>query len=292
MRWRPHSRWLIALTLIVWLVAVCGSRPSAYSLTGPRWQTAVVTYYVNPANSGMADADAIAAIQAAAATWNAVGAGIQLQYGGLTTESGLTSNGKNIIFFGGTSGGLLADTYWWGDCCGHYVDIDTDFFTGFATFFPGSTGCVNGYYLQDTATHEFGHMLGLWHSSIPTATMYPNENWCSTDWRTLDPDDVAGLLALYPPVVSAPPPPPDDIPPTVSLSVKANGKSGKWQITVTASDNIGVVSGTVTLDGNIIGRFSGSSYSVTVTPGSGTHTVIATATDAAGNTGTATRSLP
>jgi hypothetical protein len=194
--------------LVLLLVAALVALPHAYSFTGPVWQTKTVTYYINPTNAGLDATDVIAAVQAAAAAWNGTGANIQLQYGGLTSGSTLQSNNNNEIFFSPAPSSLIADTYWWGDCCGHFVDIDTSFYMGSMTLFAGSTGCdpsLNAYYLQDAMTHEFGHMLGLWHSTVPTATMYPNMDRCTTEWRTLDPDDINGIRALYPPIVPPPP---------------------------------------------------------------------------------------
>ena len=75
------------------------------------------------------------------------------------------------------------------------------------TFYTGTTGCAGGFYIEDIAAHEFGHALGLGHSTVPTATMYPSTPPCNTSLRTLDPDDIAGIRSLYPPVQTAPAPP-------------------------------------------------------------------------------------
>ena len=70
-------------------------------------------------------------------------------------------------------------------------------------FFAGSSGCTRGFYIEDIAAHEFGHALGLGHSTSASATMYPSVSSCDPRNRTLDADDIAGARALYP--LSQPP---------------------------------------------------------------------------------------
>ena len=57
----------------------------------------------------------------------------------------------------------------------------------------------------DVELHELGHVLGLDHSNVVGAIMYPtlNANCTTSPARTLTSDDVTGLLALYPPSPSA-----------------------------------------------------------------------------------------
>lgn len=53
--------------------------------------------------------------------------------------------------------------------------------------------------LQAVATHEAGHFLGLDHTNVEDATMQAGYLRGSLDPRTLEPDDEAGLCAIYPP---------------------------------------------------------------------------------------------
>jgi len=52
--------------------------------------------------------------------------------------------------------------------------------------------------LQSVATHEIGHLLGLDHSSILSATMFPSIGEGLNYARVLSTDEVAGIGALYP----------------------------------------------------------------------------------------------
>ena len=55
------------------------------------------------------------------------------------------------------------------------------------------------YDLLSVLTHEVGHFLGMAHSQTEEATMYALYVAGTTELRTLEPDDVAGICALYPP---------------------------------------------------------------------------------------------
>jgi hypothetical protein len=51
--------------------------------------------------------------------------------------------------------------------------------------------------LQGVACHEYGHALGLGHSTIGSATMYPSVSSGSVAIRSLDADDSAGVKSIY-----------------------------------------------------------------------------------------------
>jgi hypothetical protein len=55
------------------------------------------------------------------------------------------------------------------------------------------------YDLQSIITHEAGHFLGLAHSTVRTATMWPQYTSGSESFRMLDPDDSDGICAVFPP---------------------------------------------------------------------------------------------
>jgi hypothetical protein len=57
--------------------------------------------------------------------------------------------------------------------------------------------------LQSILTHETGHFLGLAHAPVAAATMNGDYPPNSITLRSLDPDDEAGICALYPPTSEA-----------------------------------------------------------------------------------------
>ncbi|MDB5075301.1 MAG: hypothetical protein JWO42_1480, partial [Chloroflexi bacterium] len=93
--------------------------------------------------------------------------------------------------------------------------------------------------------------------------------------------------------VTTPAPAPDTTPPTVSITGPITGAtvSGSVSVTANASDNIGVAGVQFTLDGGSLGaEVTTSPYAVqwdTATASNGSHTLVAVARDAAGNTTTA-----
>lgn len=57
---------------------------------------------------------------------------------------------------------------------------------------------ANGYDLTAVLTHEAGHFLGLAHSAVPEAVMWPSYAPGSIRQRTLVSDDQLGICAIYP----------------------------------------------------------------------------------------------
>jgi hypothetical protein len=140
------------------------------------------------------------ALAVGADAWTAqTNASFHFQYAGTSTVTTNTNDGVNVVMFrNASSGSAIATTYWWSSGS-RIIDADIVFWDGGFRFFTGSTGCSNGFYIEDIAAHEFGHALGLGHSTVAGATMYPSVSSCSTGNRTLDADDIAGVVALYPP---------------------------------------------------------------------------------------------
>ncbi len=93
---------------------------------------------------------------------------------------------------------------------------------------PFSAG-TTGQNLQVVATHEIGHFLGLDHSAVVRAVMFP----FASDLTTLSYDDVAGLSVLYP--KAAP-----DVPTgTISGTVAFSNGAGVFGAHVYADSNSG-----------------------------------------------------
>src|SRR5688572_2434731 len=168
-------------------------------LTGASWSSNQVPYYVNPANADVPDDAAESAIRAGASTWDTqTSANFRFTYAGRTNETAAGYDGRNVVFFRNTSNGsTIATTYYW-TSNGRLLDADIIFWDGGWEFFTGSAECSSGAYIEDIAAHEFGHALGLRHSELNGATMYPSYSRCSQELRTLSADDIAGVEALYP----------------------------------------------------------------------------------------------
>jgi hypothetical protein len=276
------------LPFVCVLLAVVST--GAYVLNGPKWGVDQIPYYINPANSDMSESAALEAIQTAAMNWTAQSnAGIMLYYMGRTSGSNLTLNNKNEVFFRSSSAGsMAAEVYWWYDSSYRLVEADMVFYDGGFKFFPGSSGCSSGVYLEDIATHEFGHVLGLGHSSVSAASMYPKVSWCSTATRSLDADDLAGIEKLYPAGAA-------NTAPTVSISAPSSGASFAENASIGFSGSANDKE-----DGNIGSKLvwlssrdgqigTGTSFQRVLSVGS--HTLTARVTDSAGVTTQTQRSI-
>ena len=195
---------------IVAVATVFSSTTRAYTVFGSIWPagTIPVPYYINPANMDVSPSAIEPAIRVGADAWRLQpGASFAFTLAGYSTQTTNTNDGINLVMFrNASSGSALATTYTWFSGT-RIIDADMVFWDAGFQFVTGTSECSNAFFIEDIATHEFGHALGLGHSTVPTATMYPSISTCSQESRTLDPDDIAGVLSLYPSTLTPPVPP-------------------------------------------------------------------------------------
>jgi hypothetical protein len=63
---------------------------------------------------------------------------------------------------------------------------------------PNDFGTIAGHMdIQGVAAHEFGHALGLFHSTDPNATMFATAVGSMEQARSIESDDIAGVQSIY-----------------------------------------------------------------------------------------------
>jgi hypothetical protein len=269
---------LVAASVTCLLVlGVYASRTQAYA-TFAKWGSNSVVFYVNPANADVDPGVAEAAVQAGMTAWNTEGSSaFKYLYGGRVNDTSTGYDSRNVVVFrNATSGSALATTYsWWSGTT--LVDSDIIFWDAAYTFVAGADGCSGAAYIEDVATHELGHALGLNHSGDTAATMYPSYSWCSQEMRTLGADDVAGIQSLYGRSTTS-----SNTAPTVTISsptttTVAQGAAISFAGAASDKEDGNITSRLVwtsTLSGQI-----GVGGAFTVTLPAGTHLITASATD-------------
>lgn len=73
------------------------------------------------------------------------------------------------------------------------IDLNDESF-----FWTTSTDAVTINDVENTLTHEVGHLLGFAHVAEPDATMYADSPEGETEKRTLEADDVDAVCTVYP----------------------------------------------------------------------------------------------
>ncbi|XP_001362711.4 stromelysin-1 [Monodelphis domestica] len=173
----------------------------------PKWRNNEVTYRIVNYTPDMNEPDVDAAIERALKVWSDVTplTFTRLSEGeaDIMISFSVKDHGDFLPFDG--PGGVLAHAYPPGPKINGDVHLDDD---------EKWTEDTTGINLFLTAAHEFGHSLGLLHSSDTAALMYPvyNSNTDLTRFR-LSQDDIDGIQSLY----GYPSDSPDDpVPPTTS----------------------------------------------------------------------------
>ena len=250
---RNSIRWTATFALIAGL-AVLGREQvdtaQAFVVHGDSWASTSVNYRVNPnftdAGAGTT-AQQIAVMQRAASEWtSAAQIPFQFLYTGTTTTSMVApTDGTNAVFFSEIDGGgALATATWSAFSNGNMFGFDIQFYTsGGGTDFVWALDPSAGQFdIESVAVHEFGHALGMGHSNVPGATMFPSVSAGSTANRTLAADDIAGVQSIY--GVS-----PTGAPTIASLSPFHGWINGGERVTVTGTNLSGSDPQVITVDG-------------------------------------------
>ena len=141
------------------------------------------------------------------AAWNGAGAGtvVNASIGTVSGSAFRLGDGIPMLNFqdpvGACTGNCLAATF-----TGYYTvragddrindaDIVTNPNVNFAV--PGDTCSGSEFRLEGVMVHEVGHLLGLGHTSVSGATMYPSVSACNNAPASTEADDEAGIRDLY-----------------------------------------------------------------------------------------------
>lgn len=174
----------------------------AYTLLSPRrrWASTPVsvrTYYRG--NSTITDSDGgVTAVVNAIKVWGIISSSS-------TTSAAVRGSAPATIMLNSNgsvcTGGCLAATL-----TGYYISqsgddriYDADVYTNTSQPFYSSreSGCSGEYDIDGVMAHEVGHVIGIGHSSVSGATMYPSVSACNTANRSLATDDFNARNDLY-----------------------------------------------------------------------------------------------
>ena len=187
----------------------------AFELIGPprKWHSSdlPVSFLVNNGGeTSVTDGDnGVSAVMGALDDWEAHVQG-NLMNVGTTSSNAIGNDGVNIVSFedpGKIVRNAIAVTlvgyYDSGTtetvnniAFGRYLDTDISFSKRLDFTSDGeSGGCSNEYHIESVTTHESGHALGLAHSSVGSALMYPSISACVE--KGIASDDVDGINTIY-----------------------------------------------------------------------------------------------
>jgi len=197
-----------SIPVFIVLAALVVSSASAYVLLSPRrsWPSPPRITVDNRGNATITDVDggatAVVAALTASAAWNGAGTGTRLSAVKGSVASFTLGDGNVMLNFRdpvhACNGSCLAATF-----TGYYTGstiTDADIVTNTKNPLTSLTepdGCSGEYYVEGIMVHEVGHVLGLAHTTVTGATMYPSVSACNNGPASIEADDKAAINDLY-----------------------------------------------------------------------------------------------
>jgi len=170
------------------------------------WPNLPVTWFINDETSDLLPniapgSDPVQALRRAFQTWQDVRASaVAFHYGGQTAIRYAANDGVNLMSFVDDTisfnGALALNSRFRYVATGEIVDSDIVFNPDVEWATRGSA--PDQWDIQQAATHEGGHGIGLAHSAVLSATMYPYYPAARQIERRLDTDDIAAVAEAYP----------------------------------------------------------------------------------------------
>jgi len=173
---------------------------------GVKWTTLPVEYFIDPSNSeGLTSDFVCSAFKSAATTWD--NATSKTLFNNSLTGCRFTSTStygvrddKNTIVFGSYSDPrvIAVTSIWYSQTTGLIYEFDMLYNSAFAWGNAASSTALMD--LQNIATHELGHAIGLddmYNSACDQVTMYGYSSEGDLLRRTLATPDITGLQKLY-----------------------------------------------------------------------------------------------
>ncbi len=193
---------ILSLVICTIIVAASAQPAMAYVLLSPRrrWTTTPITVRTyNVGNSTITDGDGgVTAVVGAIRVWGIISSSS-------TTSAAVRGSAPATIMLN-TNGGLCTGGCLAATLTGYYTTQtgddrinDADVYTNTAQplYSSREAGCSGEYDVDGIMAHEVGHVIGIGHSSVSGATMYPSVSACNTGNRSLAADDFAARDNLY-----------------------------------------------------------------------------------------------
>ncbi|HEX6861907.1 MAG TPA: matrixin family metalloprotease [Thermoanaerobaculia bacterium] len=203
---------LISLSALFVIACLVAGSVSAYVLLSPRrtWDSDPNVRVDSRGQATIADGDggrnATRNAITSSAAWNGAGSGTVVNATVASVSSFQLGDGIPMLNFrdpvGACTGNCLAATftgYYSRRSDGTYRIYDADIVTNTARDWASAGETCSGteFRIEGVMVHEVGHLLGLGHTSVSGATMYPSVSACNNGPASTEADDENGINNLY-----------------------------------------------------------------------------------------------